>query len=293
MEKNEVKGILKAPSGAISTNLPVRSAKFDEVNILATFHPTNKDYGHMIIDEPKTPFVFDDAIPEELDMNALIEKLQVTSKTQMPAFGFDDDSDESSEEEEYPESLEDSVRRLDFERRRRLHYREFYSVPLARSLIFDEFGCQSSSEMSISQETSCNANIRESFPPCGERTQVDSSYYMGISTDSTAAQENRFNELGFDPTQPCNLKLIAEIDEPMAESPKLSSLSRLQRMPSITSESHQYLRVPHSSTRVTTTDRLPTRASTSTVRNEPPPVRICTTTTNVDSQDQSKKKGSL
>ncbi|KAH8283098.1 hypothetical protein KR054_012064 [Drosophila jambulina] len=283
MDTNEVKGILK--TGTPAPNFSVRSAKFDEQNILATFHPANKDYGHMIIDEPKTPFVFDDAIPEELDMNVLIEKLRVTSRSQMPAFGFDDESDESSEDEDFPESLEDSVNRLDFERRRKLHYKEFFSVPLARRLIDDEFGCQTSSEISITREADPDVdNYTEMCSPCPESVKVGTSLYSGISSDSTVDEGEIVYEPGLDPKHPCHQRLMAQIQEPNPESPKYSSLTRLERIPSVSSDG-LYLRVPQSSTRGTT--RATTKASIMTTRGATQSVRICTT--KMDSKDQNKK----
>lgn len=220
---DSVRGILKGAT-TMTNSAMLKTAKFDEMNVLETFHPANKDYGHMIIDEPKTPFVFEDDLPHDLDTVTLMRKLRLASQSETPAFGIEADSDDSSVDEDYPESVDEKVRRLEFERRRKLHYKEFLSVPLARRLIAQEFGELSSSEISIKTETmptfeSCVEEV------CGDQGELEgisgelageSDISMGSTKQSTIDDDTDVPpepEPGFDVNHPCYQKLTAENNE--------------------------------------------------------------------------------
>ncbi|XP_058466838.1 protein phosphatase inhibitor 2 isoform X2 [Malaya genurostris] len=142
--KKPCKGILKSSSsfdkhtthqsGATSVSHR-KSAKFDELNVLQTYHPPDKDYGHMKVDEPKTPFNYAEQHDiDQLDAELLAEKLRVAADR---PDGISDDDEESSEEEEQL-TEEQKKKKLEFERRRKAHYNEFEAIKLARKLIEEE-----------------------------------------------------------------------------------------------------------------------------------------------------------
>jgi len=134
--KKPSKGILKTSRSFDKSGASFRkSAKFDELNVLQTFHPADKDYGHMKIDEPKTPYNYasNDEHNEELDAELLAEKLRIAASTQNQS-----DHSEDSDDEHFNENPIEKEHRVEFERRRKAHYKEFEAVKLARKLIEEE-----------------------------------------------------------------------------------------------------------------------------------------------------------
>uniref|UniRef100_A0A182K8C8 Protein phosphatase inhibitor 2 n=1 Tax=Anopheles christyi TaxID=43041 RepID=A0A182K8C8_9DIPT len=140
--KKPCKGILKSSSSfdkhSAASSVHRKSAKFDELNVLQTHHPPDKDYGHMKVDEPKTPFNYvesDDV--DQLDAELLAERLRVAADARNDAVSEEDlDDDDDEEEEELTE--EQKKRKLEFERRRKAHYNEFEAIKLARKLIEED-----------------------------------------------------------------------------------------------------------------------------------------------------------
>ncbi|KFD48673.1 hypothetical protein M514_10457 [Trichuris suis] len=141
------KSILKSSSRQ-QTCPEQRGAHFDEMNILATLHPPDKDYGFMKIEEPKTPYSYlsegelDDGPSDpqrrvslcdvpNIDPSALQEMynclclLSRQLRSSSP-YSLDAESDSDSETEEQ------RAKRLEFERKRKLHYNEFRAMQRAK-----------------------------------------------------------------------------------------------------------------------------------------------------------------
>ncbi|KAM3835134.1 protein phosphatase inhibitor 2 isoform 2-T2 [Vipera latastei] len=126
-----------------------KTQKWDEMNILATYHPAGKDYGLMKIDEPSTPY---HSLKEEEDAGSdaedsqvptadvLAKKLAAAAEGQGPKIfqRQEDSSEEEEEDDEVDLTPEELEKKRQFEMKRKMHYNEAQNIKLARQLIAKE-----------------------------------------------------------------------------------------------------------------------------------------------------------
>ncbi|PIK48169.1 hypothetical protein BSL78_14961 [Apostichopus japonicus] len=148
------KGILKlSRQPSESSQKAEDGIKWDEMNILATYHPPGKDYGHMKIDEPDTPYNrYQDPDRDDEDPKSDTEEgaagpnlADIADRLEKDAAqprwweqegageGESDDEDESNLTEE------EKAKQLQFESKRKQHYNEAMFMKRAKQLIADEF----------------------------------------------------------------------------------------------------------------------------------------------------------
>ncbi|XP_021345799.1 protein phosphatase inhibitor 2-like [Mizuhopecten yessoensis] len=161
--RKPMKGILKSsssfdkPEPIYTTNTPRDGRKemtWDEMNILATHHPADKDYGHMKIDEPLTPYSKysdpEDEDGETQQRRSSISEKEIELNAETIASRLNEEGinptvlshpsidEESSSDEELEETPEKKAVRKVFEQKRKLHYNEFQAVKLAKQLMKDD-----------------------------------------------------------------------------------------------------------------------------------------------------------
>ncbi|KAL3199377.1 hypothetical protein MRX96_014022 [Rhipicephalus microplus] len=126
--------ILK-PSGSFERRPSTQDLKWDEQNIKETFHPKNKDYGFMIVDEPKTPYHYDATTdPGGVNPQQLAQKIESATSMQPSALT---PAVVLTEEQKKAEEAAREKHRL-FEERRKKHYHMERFAPAENSGEEDE-----------------------------------------------------------------------------------------------------------------------------------------------------------
>lgn len=137
----------EAAPGLLEEDQQKKSQKWDEMNILATYHPADKDYGLMKIDEPSTPYnrmvgdEDDEGAHSDSDGHSAPTADDLASKIASaenvdPRFMREEE--ETSEDEEEELSAEEQAKRSQFQMMRKMHYNEGMNIKLARQLIANE-----------------------------------------------------------------------------------------------------------------------------------------------------------
>ncbi|OON14271.1 protein phosphatase inhibitor 2, partial [Opisthorchis viverrini] len=188
------KGILKKPKESQRQ----KTFQWDEMNILATYHPADKTYGHMKIEEPKTPFVFESESGVGGSYGAGFSAEDLAARLAAASHGTDEDQLEIMLTNPYnvaaptqwvaaPRAIRDPdpvdpaelEHQRQFREKRRLHYNEFMAAKMAQETLNPEETSSDDSELErAAEEAARNARLN-----AGKSRQVP-------LTDSSPANPN-------------------------------------------------------------------------------------------------------
>lgn len=167
---SQVVASAEQPRRTVEEELSKKSQKWDEMNILATYHPADKDYGLMKIDEPNTPYhnmigddedAYSDSEGNEVLTPDILAKKLAAAEGSEPKYRTREQ--ESSEEEDNDLSPEEREKKRLFEMKRKLHYNEGLNIKLARQLISKDLHDDDDDDEEMSETADGNSmNIEES-----------------------------------------------------------------------------------------------------------------------------------
>ena len=138
IKKQPRKSILKNPHEH-HDHQKDKGASFDEMNILATYHPAGKDYGHMKIDEPKTPYRSEER--DDLDPEDISERLTKVTEHARERSRYDSGSGKSDndfDDDDEHLSPEEKEKARKFREHRKEHYNMKKQIQLAKELLAKE-----------------------------------------------------------------------------------------------------------------------------------------------------------
>lgn len=126
--RSSPKSILKKPREKPKQ----KSFQWDEMNILATYHPADKTYGHMKIDEPKTPYVYETDDGTGSTYGASFSAEDLAARLAVASHGSDEDKLPSAAKTLEQTDPAEAEHQRQFREKRRLHYNEFMAAKMAR-----------------------------------------------------------------------------------------------------------------------------------------------------------------
>ncbi|CAG2116753.1 unnamed protein product [Medioppia subpectinata] len=207
LQKKPSKGILKSSSSFEQQNecqtqpkqeqSTDKDIKWDEMNILQTLHPADKDYGHMKIEEPKTPYnYYNDTTDGDLDLHALdadaLAARFAERAAELPAVLKE--SDNESEEDFENLTEEEKKKRKEFEVKRKMHYNEFQAVKLARKLLEqeddDEDDGQDRQTDADPQQSSHSADTEDTDDQRNGDHMASDDVFVDQSVSSSSGEQN-------------------------------------------------------------------------------------------------------